>query len=302
MNFSIFEKKALIAGLFVTTLFAVSFLVIGKRNLWFEPKVEYTTYIKDADGLSEGSLVTMSGLRVGEVKSLAVEENNLIKVNFSVSRKLSSKVKTSSVARLYRAFVIGEKRIELVPGEANSPEAEPLAVLKSQESMEIPDLISGKNLQELTARFEGVNSSLEKWLSALNKITEAMDPDSLAKTYSLLIPTLDNLNRLSSELLVLGPFIKELQNQTLDKKLLAKTLKNTNETLAYTGKILKPISKREVLLEQVLDNVNVLSNELAQNPTFSRDLLNTLNEVTITLKAIQKTWILKGHVEDVKKQ
>ena len=64
---NLMEKKAFFGLAGLSILFTVIFFVIGQRNLWFEPKNYYVTHIKDADGLREGSVVTLSGLRVGEV-------------------------------------------------------------------------------------------------------------------------------------------------------------------------------------------------------------------------------------------
>src|SRR4051812_42322037 len=110
MKFSLLEKKALAGmggiGLFV----ALAIWQIGKRNFWFEAKNTYQTRVVDADGLRVGSAVTISGLRVGEVSNLEVEEDNHIQVTMEVKRSVAERIREGSVANIFRAFIIGEKK------------------------------------------------------------------------------------------------------------------------------------------------------------------------------------------------
>ena len=93
MNLGILEKKALLGLLGVILFFTGSIVIIGNRNLWFETKNTYKTQVKDADGLRIGSQVVLYGLKVGEVISLIVDENNRIEVSFSVVKSLAGKLR-----------------------------------------------------------------------------------------------------------------------------------------------------------------------------------------------------------------
>ena len=53
-------------------------------------------------------------------------------------------------------------------------------------------------------------------------------------------------------------------------------------------------------MNQMLDNTAILSKELAKNPDFATKMVVTLNELVITLKAIQKTWLLDDYVKKIK--
>jgi ABC-type transporter Mla subunit MlaD len=92
------ERKAL-AGIAAVALFiAYSVYEIGKRNFWFEAQNIYHTHVKNADGLRVGSVVTISGLRVGEVSALDVDEENNIAVTLQVRRTVASRLRRDSVA------------------------------------------------------------------------------------------------------------------------------------------------------------------------------------------------------------
>ena len=74
-----------IAGLFV--LFAIIGCVVVAVSVaikqgWFEDKVYFETTFENADGLHEGTVVQMAGLRAGSVSDVQLESNNTIKVTF----------------------------------------------------------------------------------------------------------------------------------------------------------------------------------------------------------------------------
>jgi len=290
---NIMEKKALFGLIGLSILFCAIFFVIGKRNLWFEAKNYYTTHIKDADGLREGSIVTLSGLRVGEVTKLEVDPDNKIAVTFSVKRSLKEKVRANSTARLYRAFVIGEKRIDLTPGDLKLEIIKNKGTVKGVESSELADMISGKNVSKLLNEMSSISGSLDRWKDALLAVSKKVNPEEMTKTYLLIRPTLENINNISKELTAFTDSVKILKKDLIDPKVLQNTIKNTN-------KLIYPVAKRGALIEQLLDNINAISNELANTPSFASDVISALNETTITLKAIQKTWMLKSHVKDLK--
>jgi|GEM_PF-1829127 len=293
MQLNLIEKKALLGIAATLGIMALGVLVIGKRNLWFESKNHFHAYYQDVDGLSEGSLVTLNGLRVGEVEGLDVAPDNRIRVAFSVKTSVAHKIRQDSVARQYRAFVIGEKRIDIIPGQENSTPVVENGEIKGMDSVELPDLVSGKNIGQFTQRFENVLTALNKWSDALVKVSDKVNPEDLAKIYTEVHPLMINANQLLKDLKDFTDVVKIAKKDMVGNGLLTETLRNTN-------KILSPVAKREQLLESTLNNINTLMNELAKEPTFAKDILSMLKEVNITLKAIQKTWILKGHVEDVK--
>ena len=183
MQLNLIEKKALLGILLSIAGMVIAVLIIGKRNLWFETKNSYYTYYHDVEGLTEGSLVTLRGLRVGEVQALEVNSDNQIKVTFSVKNSLENKIRQDSMARQHRAFVIGEKRIDIVPGTSSVPQVPNGGLVSGLDSMDLPDLVSGKNIGNLTGKFENILVSLKKWSDALLILSDKIQPNDLANLY-----------------------------------------------------------------------------------------------------------------------
>lgn len=292
MKFNILEKKALIGITLMGTLFFASIVYVGQRNLWFEPKVKFNTHIQDADGLREGAVVTLAGLRVGEVTDLQVAKDNKIEVTFTVKKSLAERVTKNSVAKLHRTFLIGEKRIDLIPAEG-----EPLPAgsnVKGMDSTELADMLSGKNMNSIFARLSDLQKGLDNWAKSFNALSENIKPEEIVGIYKLITPTLHSVKKLADEMMEVTALSSEIRRDFIKNSLAKKTLGHVEKTLM-------PLASREKLLEDALDSVSLLTTELAKYPHFAKDLVETLKETSTTLKAIQRTWMLKDHVEDVKK-
>jgi len=292
MTFIPIEKKALISMSSVFILFFFSFIIIGKKNLWFEKKAYYFTLVSDAEGLREGTQVTLNGLRIGAVTELKVNEDNKIKVFFSVTDSVKNKIRQDSVARVMRAMLIGDKKIDLIPGTKNAKIVAENGFVQGVDSHEIADLLSGRNLSLLTDKMKGFSEGVTKLSDTMNLVLQKIRPKDIARTYDLMVPILNNVFAISKDL---KSVMKSAKVDLFDNKLTYHTLNHFNQTLT-------PFAKRDKLLDQILDNMGVLSKELAANPEFAKQILGSLQEMIITLKAIQKTWFLKSHIKDLKKK
>lgn len=105
----------------VVCLVIVSF---GYTSLPFWPQgKDYTAYFADAGGINPGNDVTISGIRVGAVKSLALAGASA-KVAFTVDRKLA--VGDQSLAAIRTDTVLGERSLAITPRGAGSGTVIPL--------------------------------------------------------------------------------------------------------------------------------------------------------------------------------
>lgn len=273
------ERKAIIGIVVVLAIFTTGIIYIGNRNLWFEAKHTFFTEVEDAEGLSPGSVVTLSGIRVGEVESLRVNEINKVEVMFTVRKSLAHKIRKDSLAKLVRTFMIGEKRIELLPGSRNTEVLENFGSIKSAESTELTDLLSGKKISSLILRLDRFMDSVDSILIKFDKLSA----DDIENATKALAPTLDNVNGV----------MRSLRYDLAENGLLKKTLYSVE-------RIATPVAKRQVMINSMLNNLDTLSQEIEGNKNFAREINEALRELIITLKALQKTWLLEDYSNQVR--
>lgn len=312
MHLGIFEKRSLIAIGVALLLFLAAIFEIGKRNLWFEPKIQYTTRVTDADGLRVGGYVTISGLRVGDIAALEVNEENQITVTINVKKSIANKVTEGSYVTIFRAFVIGEKRIELVPG---TPANKPLAagtLLDNHATTELTDFITGKKLTEIVTNVETLISGLTAITKNVDTIFGKYHDGEFNKAISLVEPSLENFIKLSNDLIVISRELKK-QNKVIPEFVTSGTnvFKSMHEdffkdrlmreTFMTVNQTLKPIASRQEVVGDLLNTLSDLAGQLKQNPDYAAKIIEAVSELTITMKALQKTWLLEDQTKEVKK-
>ena len=59
-------------------------------------------------------------------------------------------------------------------------------------------------------------------------------------------------------------------------------------------------------LSKLVDNMSIVAREMAKMgpeiPTLSKEMISTLREAVVVLKALQKTWLLKDETKEVRSQ
>mgnify|MGYP003393131820 CR=1 FL=1 len=307
IKFNLFER---VAGLFVLGALggaiAASISVAYKKG-WFSSKVPLTVVFSSANGLHVGTRVQLAGLRAGSVTEVELQGDNQVRVRFEVLKKFHEKIKKDSVVQMVRPFIIGEKILDVSVGSPDLPPVDRDHELPVKSSMDMMDLLSGK---ELGTYMESM-SQLTENLRAL------LDAFSDKKRFENLIATMDEIHPLVKNLNVMATQVSGLTNQLTDKKnvgrlvhnlaLASDELKPHISTLAQTSpKFAKDLAvtiENMVLISQELKKTLPAIAEIAPDlPATSRRMIEAINEAVVTMKAVQKTFLIRGKVEEVKNE
>lgn len=305
------ERKSLLGMALVAFFTCASIYQIGKRNFWFEPKNIYFTRVADADGLRVGSIVTIAGLRVGEVSSLEVDDANQIAVTMTVRRTVAHRLRTDALASISRAFIIGDKKIELLTGDLQKPELPNKSKVPARDRAELTDFITGKKLAELMGQIETLIGGVTGIVHEMDGILGKYHAGEFTKTLTMVDPALQNFIRLSDDLLVMT---KEMKKKSKEIPILVESgagvlsdvrhdfLANNlmKDSLEKVNQVVTPLAERRRLLEDLLSNLQDLSRDLTEHPNYTKEVLGAVNELTITLKALQKTWFLEDKATEAR--
>jgi phospholipid/cholesterol/gamma-HCH transport system substrate-binding protein len=286
-----FNKFERVAGLFVglailgTILTAIS---VAVKQGWFETKVSYYTYFQNADGLHQGTLVQISGLRAGAVEDIELQTNNKVLVRFYVLGKFQDRLRNDSQVQLIRPFLIGEKVLDVTVGSAEVPAIVANSEIKSIETMDLMSLMSGKHLNGFLLN---ISTLLENVKVLAHSFLDKDRTQSMVKMVDEVFPLVKNLNSMSVEVIKLSKQINGNNNLQLIVNNLAIT---TNEI----NKILPELNKQNPELAQ---NLAAMTKNISQL-TNDRRLTEALNETVVVLKAMQKSFFMRSNVQEVKKE
>lgn len=303
-----FNKYERVAGLFVlTAIFGGLAATVGVaiKQGWFETKVPLETVLDNADGVRSGTQVQMAGLRIGSVTEVELQSNSKIRVKFEISQKFHDRVRDDSVVRAVRPFIIGEKVLDLTMGSERLARVSPNSLVHSEATADVMDLISGRTLAPYI-------ETMGKMMENLRFVAEAiLDPErskAMVKIFDELSPLVKNMNGMSRE-------VVSLLKQVNGKKQLSHVVENLVVLTNEMSKVVPTLAKESPQLAQdlakIAKNMAVLTDEMQKTlpalqeigpelPRASRRAIEALDETVVTLKALQKSFILRGNVEDVR--
>jgi len=224
------------------SIWGINFL---KGNDVFTKELVFNVVYDRVDGLVETSPVFLNGLKVGQVKEIALAPDNTGRILVKVmlfDRNLQ--VPYNSIFKLTSNSVLEPKNLQLVLGDVKSGK-----FLKSE------DEVVGIYEQGLMEKFDPLEKKVEAVIDNVNKILDGV------KT-------------------ILDPKVQEGLKRTLEN--LDKTMTNlekTSETLDVT------MVDANLRLKKILSNVENLTTTLDNSKGKITNLLDNLSSVSDSLKA-----------------
>ncbi len=301
-----FNKFERVAGLFVLvavigSIVSLAFVAIQKK--WFESKTYYSSTFEVADGLFPGTEVQMSGLRIGAVSNVEFQEDGQVTVHFYVLESYKERVKTDSMIRTYRPFVLGDKVLDLSMGSKNAAGLVAGARIPTEKSMDLMELFSGR---KLAPYFETLTSVIENVQILVEAFTKGGRTQTLINIFDKMEPLVVNLDKMSREFVYLSSQMsKEQRMKSVMSNLVTVTgemntfLKKSPETMADVSEILKNLNSITKDLNTILPALTAVAPDL---PRASKQAIEAMNEALIVLKAMQKSFLLSGAVKDVREE
>ena len=307
VKFNLFER---VAGLFVLGAIGLSFAItigMGIKKGWFEPKIKLKTFVKSADGLNPGTPVRFSGLRIGSVDFVELKSSNEVVIHFKIMKRFAERINSNSIVHIVRPFVIGEKALEISDGKIMGEPVRDGQALMAKASPDFLEIIGGNKLGEymesLSAAMQNVQKLAEAFLSNERS-------DTIIKLFDDLVPLMAQMNNMATEVSTLSATLNEKKKMGIVLDDFIKMSHEMNKVLPTMAKDMPELSSNILKLTK---NLNQLSGDMKEMlpvfkevapeiPAFTRKASQALDETVVTLKAMQKTWMLRSKVEDVKEE
>ena len=267
-KFHPFERAV---GIFLMTTMVGSLSTLAgiavKKN-WFDERIHFATHVASATNIRVGSSVLINGLKVGSIDEVELDPNQEIKVTFSIFKKYRRHITAGSHVKFSRHFLVGEKILSITQGKAQGPLIAAGSVLPSEKVMDIAELLDGQKFQDMMGKLDGILNNIDATV-ALGKgiAAQVNEKQSIRKT-------LDNIAYSSAEVRKMLPHVVERA------PLITKNLNTIMENL-----------------QAVTAGLKAASTNLPEGGAKTMDLIN---ESIIVVRAMQKSFFLRGSVEEVK--
>lgn len=279
------------------------FVAKVKSSKMFADVVHYHTYMKTAQGISTETIVNISGIDVGKVSSLDIDEHNRIHIDFFVYKDFQKLLRADSKGELNKLSLVGNAVIIIKAGSAKKPMLEEGAEINIEEPVTTDDLIAGVT---------PVIKDMESLINNLSQIVSAIHPDAVQGSTQDLRAILGNVRGLSDHVNQgkgsLGRILYDKnQEQSVNNSLLLieKTLAgisarvnetqplldNVNKLTVQSQKMMGDVHKSVLKVDKQLDQIPVLLNS---GQTVLKNTQSVLDTSEQTIKGVQKVWPLSS--------
>ena len=147
--------------------------------------VIYTVYFREVGGLGEGDPVTVSGLELGKVGVIVLEEDGRVKTDLLIEE--GAVLRDDLSVEIRSIGLMGEKYIYILPGQSGEILA-PGSVIQGEYKADLPEIVAG--MGDIMDDMRAASQSLRGIVSGMEE--ESTLGESLAK-----------LNQVSDEILVI---------------------------------------------------------------------------------------------------
>lgn len=240
---------------------------------WWRAKVRYTAVISSAEGIREGTPVEMSGVRIGTISKLRFTDEAEVVAELSVYTTFRNLVRADSRVHLLRPFVVGDKVAVITPGTKEAAVLPEGATLPADEVLGLTEMLNGSKLIPYMKTLESVATEVRR---LAEQMVNKKGTDNFVKTLQALPPLIDRIGSLVA---------------TLDK--------SAPQLSQDFGRMVGNLAAMTDDIKKVMPALAEVAPEL---PKSSRRVIEALDETVVVLKAMQKTFLLRSSVREVREE
>ena len=132
----------------------ISILALGGQNALFTNYRHVRAQFSQVQGLFPGSIVSLSGLPVGNVKNISfVPAENKLEVDMQIDSQFAERLRQGTSAEIRTQGALGDKYVYLTPGPAEGGQLPDKSLVTAVDD--------GDFLKMLTSKEEGIGRALD---------------------------------------------------------------------------------------------------------------------------------------------
>lgn len=273
-----YRGSQLIRAGFIGVVLIILVIAVGlqpERLYQWATSLRYQAAFTEAGGLTVGNDVTVSGIKVGSVSSIELENGDAL-VDFTIDGRYA--LGSDTTAHIRTGTLLGERVLALdSSGSGTLDRRQVIPTTRTSSPYSLTDAVS-----ELTANTAGTDTeSLNQSLDTLAETLDQIAPQ--------LGPTFDGLSRLSQSLNNRNESLAELLKTAGDVTgIFSERSQQVNALILNANDLLAVVNERRHAISRLLANTAAVSKELtavvADNEEQLAPTLEQLNVVTAMLE------------------
>ncbi|MDQ2638853.1 MAG: MCE family protein [Actinomycetota bacterium] len=273
-----YRGSQLIRAGFIGVVLIILVIAVGlqpERLLQWATSLRYQALFTEAGGLTVGNDVTVSGIKVGSVSSIGLENGDAL-VGFTIDGRYALGADTT--AHIRTGTLLGERVLALdSSGSGTLDRREVIPTTRTSSPYSLTDAVSELTANTAATDTESLNQSLDTLAETLDQITPQLGP------------TFDGLSRLSQSLNNRNESLAELLKTAGDVTgIFSERSQQVNALILNANDLLAVVNERRHAITRLLANTAAVSRELtalvADNEEQLAPTLEHLNVVTAMLE------------------
>ena len=292
------QLKVGITVIVASIILAILMILMSGTGGLFTKSIVLRSYFFDAQGLRVGAPVRLSGVDIGNVRSIRVVANQPlapVEVTMKVNREYDFNLRKDSKTLLSTAGVLGETYINIDSSKATGALVQNGDVLTSGEVPDYSDVMraansSLQNMDVLLKRLDRIIAFVESGQGSVGKLI--YDPSLYNRVNSTVSEFQDLVGDISNGKGSIGKLIADDElynklNASVDK--INKMIDDLNAGQGTAGKLLKDetlyknLNQTVANARQLTDDINAgkgAIGKMARDQQFADKLQNTLNRIS----------------------
>jgi len=308
-------------GIFVLLgilIFVAGIFMIGSKEDMFMKTFRISAQFTNATGLKPGDYVRYNGVRVGVVEAVQLQNDTLVRVDMRIQESKRSFIRKDAIANIASDGLMGDKIINITPGNENLPEVNDNDLIRSSNPLNSDAIM--KSLSRTNDNVETIASNLKKLTTDLNESHGALSALIKDTVMSRNIQqSFRNIEQLTSQLSAFGSALQQVMSDVktgknsigaiLKDTAMAKNLSASVDQIKTTSDKLINVSDQLSLTASRMNSGNGTVNKLLTDSALAANLDSSVvnfKKATVTLnedlEALQHTALLKGYFKKQEEQ
>jgi phospholipid/cholesterol/gamma-HCH transport system substrate-binding protein len=275
-------------GLFIVVgAILLTFLIfkMGSKSRLFEGRKKIVVKFENTQGIKNGNDVRFSGVNVGAVHEIEIENDSIVRVVLSIDSKAAEFIKKDSKATISSEGLVGAKFVGISAGSENSSKIEDGDSIKSGKSFEVDELLksiskAGENASKITDRIDSMANSIAMGNGVLGALlADTMLQKKVESIAYSLDETGKKTNLMAQDLMAVPDQINKITTK----------VQQVTDTLQVTSSNSVRISDNIQEFSKGLNSDSTTIGKIVGDTAMAQNIDHTIDQVNTTAEDVEAT-------------
>jgi phospholipid/cholesterol/gamma-HCH transport system substrate-binding protein len=275
-------------GLFIVVgavLLVFLIFKMGSKSRLFEGRKKIVVIFDNTQGIKNGNDVRFSGVNIGAVHEIEIENDSMVKVVLSIDSKAADFIKKDSKATISSEGLVGAKFVGISAGSENSAKIEEGDSIKSRKNFEVDELLKSiskvsENASQITDKLDSITNSIAMGNGVLGALlADTMLQKKVESIAYSLDETGKKTNLMAQDLMTIPDQINKITNKVQQ---VADTLQVTSSNSVRISDNIQEFSKG-------LNSDSTTIGKIVGDTAMAKNIDHTIDQVNTTAEDVEAT-------------